>query len=68
MSRSRRDQKGKRVNGEIWGRGCVQISEGKAYPTCGGEPVGSPEQKKWAKAVAVRLRRRAQRAVVEHTE
>lgn len=58
MSRSTRDQKGRRINGEIWGRNCFQVAEGKVYPDCGGEPVGGPGHKRWAKSQVSRLRRR----------
>lgn len=58
MSRSKRDQKGRRINGEIWGHGDYQVVGGKVYPVCGGEPVGSPKSKKGAKADVSRIRRR----------
>jgi hypothetical protein len=58
MSRSKHDQKGCRINGEIWGRGCHKVVGGKVYPDCGGEPVGSPKNKKHAKMSAARMRRR----------
>jgi len=58
MSRSYRDQKRRRVNGEIWGRNCHKVVNGKVYPDCGGEPVGCPSHKRWAKALVARARRR----------
>lgn len=58
MSRSKRDQKGRRINGEIWGHGCYKVVDGKVYPDCSGEPVGSPKHKKHAKAEVSRIRRR----------
>lgn len=67
MSRSNRDQKGRRVNGEIWGHCCYKVVNGKVYPMAGGEPVGSPGHKKSAKRAVVRIRRREvrERTLVE---
>ena len=63
MSRSKHCQRGKRINGEIWGYDCYQISEGKVFPDCGGEPVGSPSHKRYAKQRVSRLRRQEDKKI-----
>jgi hypothetical protein len=58
MSKSRRDQHGKRINGEIMGRGVrIDKSSGKiSYVHA--DQVGSPLRKRDAKASVARQRRR----------
>lgn len=49
----------KHLNGEVWGRSDFIVGpNGKVFPRAGGEPVGSPSGKKWAKTEAARIRRR----------
>lgn len=50
----------KHLNGEVWGRSDYIVSDatGKVYPRAGGDPVGGPGGKKWAKTEASRIRRR----------
>jgi hypothetical protein len=66
MSRSKRDQKGRRVNGEIWGHDCYQVADGKVYSVAGGDLVGSPAAKKWAKTHVSRIRRRQERKLTDN--
>ncbi len=62
MSRTRKDRR--LYNGEIWGRSDFKLAaNGKVFPRAGGEPVGSPLNKKAAKAEIVRMRRRQSREV-----
>lgn len=69
MSDSYRDQRGKRVNGEIWGRGEYSIGPGgKVYPAIGGSEVGSPMRKRDAKSGAARMRRREDRRLERSDE
>lgn len=58
MSRSRSDQRGKRIAGEIGGRGAFAVVDGRLIRRCGGESVGSPARKRDAKDQATRMRRR----------
>jgi hypothetical protein len=59
MSRSRGDQRGKRINKEIMGRGCFDVTEtGRMIKRCGGEEVGSATSKRSAKQEIGRIRRR----------
>ena len=55
----------KNINKEIWGRSCFIISNGKIYPKNGGEEVGSPSSKKYAKKEASRMRRREDKKIIE---
>lgn len=55
----------KHLNGEIWGRSDFIVGpNSKVYPRAGGEPVGSPSSKKWAKTQAARIHRRRGRNIV----
>lgn len=55
----------KHVNGEVWGRSDFLVSDsGKVYPRAGGERVGSPSNKKSAKAEATRTRRRRDKVII----
>lgn len=65
MSRSNRDQRGRRTNGEIWGRGCFKVADGKVFSDCGGEPVGSPGHKRSAKQEVARQRRREDKKIIK---
>lgn len=59
MSRSKNDQRGKRINGEITGRlGQVMIAEDGYFARSHNDNVGSPIRKKEAKRAVVRARRR----------
>lgn len=64
MGRSKHCQRGKRVNGEIWARGCYQVVHGKVYPDAGGEPCGGPSHKRDAKREVARLRRRQDKKLI----
>lgn len=58
MSRSKRDQRGSRTNGEIWGYNEYIVGPGgKVYAECGGSEVGSADRKRDAKKGVARLRR-----------
>lgn len=58
MSRSYRDSRGKRINGEIWGYGEFKVSEtGKVLPAITGSPAGSALRKRDAKKEVSSLRR-----------
>lgn len=58
MSRSNRDQRGKRTSNEIWGHNEFFVAEdGKAYPVVGGSEVGSADGKRGAKKAVAHLRR-----------
>lgn len=49
----------KHLNSEVWGRSDYSIGpDDKVFPRQGGEPVGGPESKKYAKTEVSRLRRR----------
>lgn len=65
MSRSKRDQRGKRINGEIWGHDCYQVNGGKVFADCGGERIGAPNAKKGAKKHVSRLRRIEDKAIIK---
>lgn len=65
MSRSYRDSKGKRLNGEIWARDFFKVYRGKVYPLCGGEPWGGPKLKKHAKLRVSRLRRLEDKKIIK---
>ena len=65
MSRSKRDQKGKRINGEIWGHNCYIVNGGKVFPDAGGEPTGSPIHKRYAKRLVSRLRRKEDKKIIK---
>lgn len=53
----------KHVNGEIWGRSDYTIGpDDKVYPRAGGERVGGPGSKKFAKKEANGFRRRIAKA------
>lgn len=53
----------KHLNGEIWGRSDYSIGpDDKVYPRAGGERVGSPGSKRWAKKEAAGFRRRCAKA------
>lgn len=59
MARSKRDQRGKRINGEITGRiGQVVIGEDGYFARSHGDNVGSPNGKRDAKRAVGRARRR----------
>jgi hypothetical protein len=58
MSKSYRDQRGKRINNEILGRDCFAIAGERLIARCGGEVVGAPRGKRDAKRQVSRLRRR----------
>lgn len=58
MSRSKGDQRGKRIAGEIIGRSTADVVGGRMVKRCGGEEVGSPLGKIEAKRRVVRKRRR----------
>ncbi len=57
MSRSKRDQRGKRINSEIMGRSTTRIIDGRMIYEAGGEDVGSPSGKLDAKQRVSRQRR-----------
>ncbi|PZR93499.1 MAG: hypothetical protein DI537_10290 [Stutzerimonas stutzeri] len=57
MSRSKRDQRGKRTNGEIMGRNTTRVVDGRLVYEVGGEDVGSPARKADAKQRVSRQRR-----------
>ncbi|WP_046868828.1 hypothetical protein [Microvirga massiliensis] len=58
MSKSYRDRRGKRINKEIRGRDCFAIAGERLITRCGGEAVGNPRGKRYAKRQISRLRRR----------
>lgn len=58
MSRSKGDQRGKRLANEISGRSAFSVIEGRLIKRIGGEEVGSPLRKREAKSEVVRMRRR----------
>lgn len=59
MSRSKGDQRGKRINGEILGHSSFDVTDtGRMIKRCGGEEVGSPNRKRDAKQELGRIRRR----------
>lgn len=64
MSNSNRDRRGKRINGEIWGRGAFRIVGDRLIALGGGEGVGTPIRKKDAKREVVRMRRRYNKKVI----
>ncbi len=68
MSRSKRDQKGKRINHEIWGRSDFVVTADKVYPRAGGEPVGCPDNKRYAKKQVRRLRRRQAAHIIKSAQ
>lgn len=57
MARSTRDTHGKRINGEIVGRGTARVVDGRMIVEAGGEEVGSALRKREAKHRVSRLRR-----------
>ena len=65
MSRSKRDQRGKRINGEIWGRDDFIVTSDKVYPRAGGEYVGCPDSKRYAKKQVRRARRRQAAEIIK---
>lgn len=66
MSRSYRDKRGKRINGEIWGYGEFQVAEnGKVLPVITGTPVGSANRKKNAKKEVSSLRRLKDKQIIK---
>jgi hypothetical protein len=58
MSKSYRDHRGKRINKEILGRDCFAIAGERLIARCGGEAIGDPRGKRYAKRQVSRLRRR----------
>lgn len=67
MSRSKRDQRGKRINGEIMGRNTTRILDGRMIYECGGEDVGSAARKMDAKKRVSRQRRLDDKRIVQRT-
>lgn len=68
MSRSKRDQRGKRIAGEVWGYFEFKVIGDRLVPVGGGTEVGGPRQKRIAKREAVRMRRRANKAVTSREQ
>lgn len=65
MSRSRRDQRGKRINGELFGRGEFAVTpNGKIIARVGGSEVGSQLRKRDAKRDATRMSRRVNKSII----
>jgi hypothetical protein len=68
MSRSKRDQAGKRINGEIMGRNTTKVVNGRLIIKIGGDDVGSAERKKDAKRTVRRQRRLDDKRVIRNSE
>ena len=64
MSKGKRDGRGKRVNGEILGRGTTKVRNGKIYAVTGGTEVGSAPRKRDAKEAANAQRRVEDKAIL----
>lgn len=64
MSRSKRDTRGKRINGEIAGRGTTRVVDGRMIIEAGGEEVGSAVRKRDAKQRVSRQRRLDDKRVI----
>lgn len=64
MSRSKRDCSGGRINAEVIGHATTKVVGGRLIVCAGGEHVGSPAHKRWAKSYVQRQRRRDSKRVI----
>lgn len=62
MSKTYRDAKGGRLNGEIWCFGLYSVNQGKVYGT---DPWGGPKHKYFSKRHVSRLRRREDKLIIK---